>query len=424
MFLFQNSSFSEEFSSFSVVCVKLFELLTTVIYPDIALNAWIENRYHALYFVCFLILGIIFLLNIFFSEVFSSYRDFCKLDFVKKTVYRKELISKTFMFIADEDGVFRSDLLEKIISKTYPSLNSDSIESILEKVSTRVSENRTVSHESFLNILDVIEFQKIQEKSPILSFLSRHFAIEIASQRYNGCVQSIFNWKYYKLFVNAWIVSNAIFMYLLAIIHLNVYLYYIQIFLVIFLAFEVLIEFPNLLKSNKRIDAKKIRIIFQICFLISSISSGLSSVSSLIMQTCFIFRLFSFSIETETRINKILNSIKFFAVNVLFVLIVIYFYSIVGMSLFSGSLSESNPKLIGTEYSSFNYFSINFNSFAESWFTLFHFLIVNNWNITASGLIAVSGLWSVLFPISFNIIVVTIMLDVVITFFLDIQVNF
>jgi hypothetical protein len=44
---------------------------------------------------------------------------------------------------------------------------------------------------------------------------------------------------------------------------------------------------------------------------------------------------------------------------------------------------------------------------------------VNNWNITLTGLQAVRGYWAILYPLVFNILVVTIMVDIVISFFLD-----
>ncbi len=166
-----------------------------------------------------------------------------------------------------------------------------------------------------------------------------------------------------------------------------------------------------------------IRMFIQTSFIICSIFLGTDSLYVLFFRSCMIFRLFSFSSETNHRIHRILKALKFFMINLLFVLMVMYAYAIIGMSLFSGLLNVENSQLSDSLYAKSNYFPINFNSFVESWFTLFHFLVVNNWNITASGLLAVRGKWASLYPISFNIIVVTIMLDVVITFFLDIQVR-
>jgi hypothetical protein len=46
--------------------------------------------------------------------------------------------------------------------------------------------------------------------------------------------------------------------------------------------------------------------------------------------------------------------------------------------------------------------------------------MLNNWNVTLSGLQAVRGYWTIVFPATFVILIPTIMLDVVVSFFLDI----
>jgi hypothetical protein len=427
IFLFENTVVFDQFSSFPVLCINLFQLLTTVIYPDIALKAWVENKYFSLYFIIFLILGIIFLLNLFFSEVFSSYQEFCKLDFVKKYVKRKSLMSKAFLLLSGKNDTISLSEFDVFVRHIYPSISSRSLRLIKEKLldTSDYSNIHEIDHDMFLKFLDITEFEIYnKDLAEPTRFSCPTRLMSKALNAYVDYSEKVRFTRFYKFFVFTLILFNASFLYVFALIGSNTALFYVHSVLVFFLVTEFVIELPAWLRSIHRMNSKNIRIILQAAFIICACVTGINSAASLILQSLIVFRVFSFSKETDTRINKIIHSMRYFMVNALFVLMTMYVYAIVGMYLFSGKLSRDNPKLVGTLYSDSNYFSINFESFVESWFTLFHFLIVNNWNVTASGLIASSGMTAVLFPISFNIIVVTIMLDVVITFFLDIQVRY
>ena len=64
---------------------------------------------------------------------------------------------------------------------------------------------------------------------------------------------------------------------------------------------------------------------------------------------------------------------------------------------------------------------MNFNDFPASLVTLFHIMVVNNWFITCDMITALKGWWSPrLFFISFWVLTVLIMLNLVISFVLEI----
>jgi hypothetical protein len=429
-FLFQNSqSGAEDFSSLSSVCINLFELLTTVVYPDIALNAWTENKWFALYYVFFLIFGNLFLLNLFFSEVFSSYREFCKIDYISKISSRKYLLSKSFIILSDEKDLLIRDDFFDLISMMYPFATISSAEKVLGRLCSKINSS-FVKHDAFLNLLDIISLEiPGKEKSWRSKFVSdiemrirSSLIVKSILEKVSHFSKIISSWRFYSYFPKFLVCINCINLFLMASNRSNFALPLANIIITVLFSFEFIIDFSA---GNSRKDyPASIRMFVQMLLIVCSIFLGVESVYSLFFQSCMIFRLFSFSPETDHRIHRILKALKFFMINLLFVLVVMYAYAIVGMSLFSGLLNADNSKLDGSLYAKLNYYSINFNSFVESWFTLFHFLVVNNWNITESGLVAVRGKWASLYPISFNIIVVTIMLDVVVTFFLDIQVCF
>jgi two pore calcium channel protein len=67
------------------------------------------------------------------------------------------------------------------------------------------------------------------------------------------------------------------------------------------------------------------------------------------------------------------------------------------------------------------YYLMNFNDFPSCMVTLFHIMIVNNWYITCNMFVLVKGNnWPRCFFVAFWVIVVLIMLNLVISFILEI----
>ena len=65
----------------------------------------------------------------------------------------------------------------------------------------------------------------------------------------------------------------------------------------------------------------------------------------------------------------------------LFLYVIYYFYAMIGAKLFGGKIN-SKRVAINSPLSPPFYFLMNFNSFGSSLITLFHFMVINNWNLT------------------------------------------
>jgi two pore calcium channel protein, plant len=99
----------------------------------------------------------------------------------------------------------------------------------------------------------------------------------------------------------------------------------------------------------------------------------------------------------------------------------VYFaFAELGMLLFAGAITtesaqKDNPAIPAL------YYLMNFNDFLSSMVTLFHIMVVNNWYITCDMLCTVKGnSWPIFFFVSFWILTVLIMLNIVIAFVLEI----
>ena len=99
---------------------------------------------------------------------------------------------------------------------------------------------------------------------------------------------------------------------------------------------------------------------------------------------------------------------------------VMFFYAVIGEFFFAGMITMQSVK--ESTFSASNlYYLINFNDLYASMVTLFHILVVNNWNMTTEMYCVISGsMWPRVYFSTFWIICTLIMLNIVISFVLEI----
>lgn len=104
----------------------------------------------------------------------------------------------------------------------------------------------------------------------------------------------------------------------------------------------------------------------------------------------------------------------------LLLLTIFYCYAIFGMECFGGSIYKSNKALLDTDFSRLKYWPLNFNDFPSAMVTLFVLMVVNSWNTIADGMCAaVSSKWSVLFFMSWFVVVNLVLLNIFVALIID-----
>lgn len=99
---------------------------------------------------------------------------------------------------------------------------------------------------------------------------------------------------------------------------------------------------------------------------------------------------------------------------------VYYVFANIGMFLWSGLITTNTQVLVKNQIPVL-YYLMNFNDFLSSFVTLFHIMVVNNWFLTCNMYCAVMGRTTPrLFFISFWVVTVLIMLNLVIAFMIEI----
>jgi hypothetical protein len=99
---------------------------------------------------------------------------------------------------------------------------------------------------------------------------------------------------------------------------------------------------------------------------------------------------------------------------------VYFFFSVLGQFLYGGKITTSSRQTEVGQTPAL-YYLMNFNDFGAGVVTLFHIMIVNNWYVTCDMFcIVMDNHWPRTFFVAFWVLTVLIMLNLVISFVLEI----
>jgi hypothetical protein len=153
--------------------------------------------------------------------------------------------------------------------------------------------------------------------------------------------------------------------------------------------------------------------------------------AALLARLVRIFRIMDNNAAFRRLTNTIVHVIpalwRFFGI----LCVVVYMYAIVGMEIFGKRLSVERLKVLypndpgrvelfkNSSFYRLNYMENNFDDFPHAIVTLFEQLVVNNWPIVMEGAIAATGWLASLYFISFYLISVVCIMNVLVAFLID-----
>ena len=127
----------------------------------------------------------------------------------------------------------------------------------------------------------------------------------------------------------------------------------------------------------------------------------------------------------KTVLNTLVNILPSMATYGSILFIIFYFFSIVGMELFHDRVLDNsgdycgNIKLKDSEFYRHKYCPNNFNHIMSSFIVLFELLVVNQWHIITEGYVLVSSKWARIYFISFHVVCVLLLLNILTAFVLE-----
>jgi len=425
-----NGNFGGKSSGFLYIFETLFQALTSVAFPDLALSSFQKSQWYSLFFVLLLVVGVFYFLNILTSRIFYTYKQFLKRDFLYKKKQRNLAVLASLQLFGSESRKVNSEVLLQVLMSSFPKADSSILQDFLSRA-LPASASLDFSEKDVDTFLRLLRFELHESKKPSrLQNLKTNFCGFIFSCFSNSHRYSTFCLALSKSYLFSLVSSLLSLLNIINVIvqseyivcgdtrHFNLWILFNALFIIcFFLELIVLIVADAQTFFNREI--RKWYCFHLVIWTLTSIVIPTDFKIMIICRSLLFFRILSLSNSIDSYVDTILRMVPTFSINFVSLLTLIYVYAVIGMSLYQGLLVRSNDKLSGTMYDRFQFYPVNFNSFSESLFLLFHLLMVNNWNVTYSGIKAVSSRWSFLFFASFHVICVVLMLAVILSFFIE-----
>eukprot|EP00557_Chaetoceros_sp_GSL56_P008415 CAMPEP_0176506338 /NCGR_PEP_ID=MMETSP0200_2-20121128/16977_1 /TAXON_ID=947934 /ORGANISM="Chaetoceros sp., Strain GSL56" /LENGTH=835 /DNA_ID=CAMNT_0017905957 /DNA_START=250 /DNA_END=2757 /DNA_ORIENTATION=+ len=452
---YNTSEGSEHFSNLIEALWSLFTSMTTVIYPDVMMAGYNENRFVALFFVIYMILVFFFFQNVILGYICNIYKnrhdakdaelekareDYCRKAFDVLTsgdveyVTRQQLMG-VFMILnqeCDEIGAVEEERAELIFA-------------ILDKDG---SEKLELNEFLYFGQAMLLEFEEFANYK---SFVEKYFPALLESEFYKNLKQVVHS-DWFERSVDVMVTINAF----VVLVHSYPMLAgksfqdnldyaeidspweVVEVIFTIIFAFEMtskiaVLGFKRYFSSLRNIfdgsvTTSAIISAFYTCFTSNDRTSHLTRF--IIMARVFRILRFFVVVKQFNAMSKTFYGILPAASRVALLLFcVIYTWSWIGIYFFGGLITRdpNNPTsylLEGTDFADAFYWANNFNDMLSGANVCFNLLVINNWNEMESGIVAVaqtklSRFYFLTFYIMGVMIVNNLVIALVIGYFLD-----
>ncbi|KAL4118130.1 hypothetical protein PRIC2_010457 [Phytophthora ramorum] len=435
------------FKSFEDASLSLIILLTTANFPDVMMPIYSQARVYSLFFISFLMIGQLLVMNLVFASIYQHYRQEIAERAVVYSSKRKLALQAAFHLLPTELVIFTEDAADdegqiKIVSRrTYNRLVNKLMRPALSLfhddepthseeafVTLEGSSNEPIAFDEFVVLIKAfIAREKVSTKSEREPRQPSNYAIIRATQCFVAR-------GWFDRAVDLMILGNlvAILVEIQAKIQGDVALSlawerWMPVFSVAYIV-EMLLKIYVFRSGGYFSSAKNIydcTVTLLIFVAEVSVHSHTSEVEwqwirlLLLLRFLRCLRLLVALQALSSMFAIVVRLIPAFMTLYGMLGVLMYEYAAAGMQLFGGKLAVGDPRLAAITYGQANFYSNNFNDFASSLTSLFELLIVNNWFVTMEGAVTVTTKWSRIYFVSFYVVGVVMVLSLVVAFVVE-----
>ena len=398
---YRNKEGDQHFSTVWDSFVNLTVTLTTANHPDIMMPIYRRNRFAAIYFVVFLIIGLFLLFNIFIAVIYNQFKGFFQKSlqssfFRRRVAYRAAftiLMRKTRVAGQRHLELVSRDLVRMLLQATK--INQVVVPHMYQRLETMETESNCIRWKQFCQIFDLVSRSSRPQKVQRPTFYY--------SNRVLAWIQYIVRHRYFRWFTHIMTVINLLLVSielqrtrvsqdsLLVIFNFCFIVYYVfeQIFRIVFLGYHQ--YFSNLgniydlcITLVLLILQLSATIMYQSPFRQHSIYGAYDTLVRL-MNIFIVLRLLRVIPHIKrlwtltSTIWELIKNLRGFAG---IIVVVYYLFALLGMELFANMevVNEEAQLECGT-YDNLNYYANNFHDFGSSLVVLWDIMIVNNWYV-------------------------------------------
>ncbi|XP_020398283.1 two pore calcium channel protein 1 isoform X1 [Zea mays] len=426
------------FTSYGTTLYQMFVLFTTSNNPDVWVPAYKSSRWNALFIVIYVLLGVYFLTNLILAVIYDSFKEQLAKQLAQMDSIRKSILQKAFDLIdTNGQGYLNKEqcisLLDELNKyRSLPKTSREDFELIFSELDR--SGDFKVTSEEFADLCNTIAIKFQKEPPP--SYLEKYpsFYHSPQCERLKSFVRS-------RLF--EYIVVFVLLVNLIAVV------------------IETTLDIEN---SSSQKVWQEVEFVFgwiyvvEMALKIFSLGfgaywmEGQNKFDFVITWTIFIGETLTFAFPSTLpflsngewirylllgrmlRLTRILLQIRRFRafVATFFTLMssllpylgtvfcILCVYCSIGLQFFGGIVYAGNLKLEETDLFGNDYLLFNFNDYPSGMVTLFNLLVMGNWQVWMESYAHLTGSsWSLVYFISFYLISVLLLLNLIVAFVLE-----
>ncbi|XP_011086365.1 two pore calcium channel protein 1A [Sesamum indicum] len=427
------------FTSYGATLYQMFILFTTSNNPDVWIPAYKASRWYCLFFVLYVLLGVYFVTNLILAVVYDSFKSELVKQVAEKDRTRTRILKKAFNLIDNNNlGYLNKDqcirLFEELNKyRTLPKISREDFELIFYELDD--SHDVKINLDEFTDLSHAIglRFQK-EDSEPIFesccptfyhSYVSEKLKEFVRSPKFGYVVAFILIMNFVAVVIEttldiennsaqeAWQKVEFVFGWLYVLeMALKVYAY----------------GFVNYWRDGQNRFDFIITWVIVIGETTTFLSPrGLTFLSNgewirylLIARMLRLIRLLMHVQQYRAFVATFLTLIPSLMPYLGTIFCVMCIYCSLGVQIFGGIVNAGNPNLTGTDLSDDDYLLFNFNDYPNGMVTLFNLLVMGNWQVWMQSYKELTGTsWSYAYFISFYLITVLLLLNLVVAFVLE-----
>ncbi len=420
----------DEFGTFYRSIVSLFICLTTANFPDVMVPSFQRSGAAAIFFVVFLVLGIFVFLNLILAMVFNSYKERAERDLRVYNHRSRVALQLAFKLLSTgKTGDLSVDRWRDLMLNLRPDLTEDQMRALFALADA--DGDGSIQYEEFgLVVVAMNAYYVPKEEEYLVSLPTENNGESWLVQKWRQIRAYIVIALEYEIpkvgvrlvetFIDATVIINLIL--LIAVDSIPVerqkgVFDFLNTTLCLHFAvmiFEIIAANPpfSFFKDNfNKLDATVVGLAMVDLF-VSGNGSDLGA-----LRATRLLRLLRHH-EGFVLLGSALSRSASVLVALFGILILImYFFAVVGMDVFQGKWIESN--LSETKYNTLDFYGMNYDQIFSGIEVQFNLLVVNNWHIFMDAGVEVTNEWARLFFMLFYVLGVLVCLNVITAFVLD-----
>ncbi|XP_076345676.1 two pore calcium channel protein 1-like isoform X2 [Tachypleus tridentatus] len=409
-YLFTSNPKDPYFSTLQGSFVSLFVLLTTANYPDVMMPAYAASRWSAIFFIVFLIIHLYFIMNMMLAVVYETFTRIEKDKFRKLLLHRRKACQHAFRLLVNRAHPTQISFrhFQGLMRHFKPKACKRDVYLMFKTLDT--SKTKYLTLDEFYHIYEVGALSWKAQKTDDVWFSEFHSPfLDIFSS-----IQKLVISKWFNFFIVLIILANGIWQVVEASEISGVGEGKLDTYVV-----------THHIKSYG-IAGTWVSVGFIVAYTVEALLKivGLGLFGYFQSGWNMLFKM-------NRRYRDVLGTVFIvlprFGSVALVLLIVYYFFAIIGMELFSDFNMTNCCK--NTTVEQFYYFDNNslaegyyylnnFENIINSCVTLFELMVVNNWFIIMDGYAAVATEWSRIFFMLFYVVTLVV-INIIIAFILE-----